>query len=60
MERNPFRGDRLAETYTALQGLFIYPGKIVRMRYPDNLGGYPERCIHARPLIDDCESCRMM
>ncbi len=26
-------------------------------RMPDNLGGYPERCVHSRLLTEICLSC---
>lgn len=29
-------------------------------RKPDRLGGYPDRCVHARSLDVRCESCEKM
>lgn len=26
-------------------------------RQPDNLGGYPDRCVHGKPLAEFCLSC---
>lgn len=33
------------------------PGIVQNYRQQDNLGGYPERCIHGRSLSEACESC---
>ena len=38
----------------------VFPGRIAVCRYPDNLGGYPERCVHMRALGVYCDSCRRM
>ena len=40
--------------------MHVFPGRIVVFRCPDNLGGYPERCVHMRALDAYCESCRRM
>ena len=40
--------------------IHIWPGRIIVFQYPDNLGGYPDRCVHARALDAYCESCRRM
>lgn len=44
----------------ALPQQHIFPGRIIVFRYMDNLGGYPDRCIHARALDVYCESCGRM
>lgn len=33
---------------------------VSRQKKSDNLGGYPNRCVHARALTVECESCRRM
>lgn len=62
MDRNPFRGDRLAEVYERLHHpLAVWPGRIMDPhadRMIDHLGGYPDRCVHRRPLDIECESCK--
>ena len=44
----------------AVHNLSVYDKQckaVADFRKVDNLGGYPERCVHSRSLTDACTSC---